>query len=156
MLDQLINVIKDQAVDHFVNKSEVPNEQAEQAAEVTGQSILEGLTEQLKDGNITEITDLLNGRSSDLSSNPMVKNIMENLSGKLGNQFGLENNSAEQAGSVLPGLMENVIGKFMSPKKEDAAFNVNDLVNQVAGDAVKDKMNDMLGDALGNIFGGKK
>ncbi len=152
MLDQIVNLVKDQAVNQFTNNSDVPNEQAEVAATAAGESIFETITEQLSGGNMDAVSGLLTGASGADSSNPLVQGVISNLTSKLTGS-GVDAGAAQSAASgIIPGLMQSVVGKFMSPAQEDSGFDVQSLMNQVAGNAIKDQVTKGIGDALGGMF----
>ncbi|MGB1242629.1 MAG: hypothetical protein ACPG49_08910, partial [Chitinophagales bacterium] len=111
MLDQIIQLAKEQGTAYFKNQTNVPNEQAEQAAATAGESIFEGLKDQLMSGNLSGVTDLLAGNSNMDSSNPIVKQIMGMFTSKLSGQSGITAETAESASQGgIPELLQSVVG----------------------------------------------
>ena len=152
MLDQIVNLVKDQAVSQFTNNSDVPNEQAEVAATAAGESIFETITEQLQGGNMDVVSSLLSGGSSVSGSNPLVQGVISNLTSKLTGS-GADAGAAQSAASgIIPGLMQSVVGKFMSQDQADSGFDVQALMSNMAGNAMKDQLTKGLGNALGGLF----
>lgn len=156
MLDQIVNLVKEQAMSQFINNTEVPNERAEEAAEIAGQSIFEGLKEEVLSGNITKLTGLLSGKV-DTEESGIAEIIKSGLAHQLTSKMGLDaQTTSDAASSVLPGLLEQVIGKFASPKQEDAGFDVASLIQMASGGegGVEDMVKGMIGKKLGDTFGG--
>jgi len=157
MLDQIIELAKQQGTAYFKNQTNVPNEQAEAAAATAGESIFEGLKDQLMSGNLSGVTDLLSGKSNMDGSNPIVKQIMEMFTSKLSGQPDISTETAENASQGgIPELMQSLIGKFMSNDSADNDFDVTALAKSVMGGKMDDVMNDLkgnLGGMLGGLFG---
>ena len=155
MLNQIVNLVKEQAMSQFINQTDVPNEQAEVAAQAAGASIFETITSQISSGNIAGITNLLTGGNSQINvSNPIIQNVMNTLARKLmGN--GISQDTAQSASSsVIPNLMEQVIGKFTSPAKKDAAFDTESLISSVVNSSIQDAVKNQVSKNLGNVLGG--
>ncbi len=155
MLNQIVNLVKEQAMSQFINQTDVPNEQAEVAAQAAGESIFETITSQISSGNIAGITNLLTGGNSQINvSNPIIQNVMNTLARKLmGN--GISQDTAQSASSsVIPNLMEQVIGKFTSPAKKDAAFDTESLISSVVNSSIQDAVKNQVSKNLGNVLGG--
>jgi len=157
MLDQIVGLIKDQAVDHFTNKTDVPNEKAGEAAQAAGESIFDGLKGEVMSGNVEGITGLLSGASggsdnSGLMNNPIAKGIMSNFTGKL-TGLGISSDAASSASSSgIPALLSSVIGKFSSSDSADSAFDVNSLVSMVGKEQGKNMVMDFAKKKLGDLF----
>jgi len=156
MLDQIVNLVKEQAMSQFINQTDVPNEQAEVAAQAAGESIFETITSQISSGNIADITGLLTGGGSgqQSASNPIMAGIMSTLTSKLMGSGVSEQAARSASSNVVPGLMEQVIGKFMSPKQEDAEFNAESLISSVMGNSIQDAVKDQVTKNLGSMLGG--
>ncbi|MGB0929595.1 MAG: hypothetical protein ACPGVB_02380 [Chitinophagales bacterium] len=159
MLDQIINLVKEQGTEYFKKQTNVPDEQAEQAAETAGESIFEGLKEQVLSGNFEGVKDLLSGNSNMDSGNPIVKQIMDMFSSKLSNQSGVTAETAETASEGgIPALLQSVIAKFTSKDSADSDFDVAELAKSVMGDKIEDTVEDLkesIGGMLGGFFGKK-
>lgn len=178
MLEQIINLIKDKAIEQFVNNTDVPNSQAETAAEATGESIFEVLKDQVLKGNISELSELLSGvlgggsaaatndatvgstatgnagtESTGFMSNPIVKAIITKVTEALGQKTDVsQEKAAEASSSVVPNIIQQVIEKFMSPDKTDADFNVNDFIQSVMKEGAKDTITNIAKNVLGGFF----
>lgn len=131
MLDQISELVKQFGGDAIVNNQNVPNEQNDAVMNETSDSILNGLKGMVTNGNISDIAGLLNSGSID-SSNPVVKQLTEQLSGNLGQKFGLSSDAASGvAGGMIPKVLGALIGKAQDPNQP--GFNVSDIVNSIGG-----------------------
>lgn len=132
MLENLINLVKQQAGDAIVNNPAVPNEKNEAAVAVAGESIAGGLQNLLSSGGVNQVLSLFSGNQSVNDTNPAVQavsgNVVQNLMDKLGlNQ--------EQAGSVasglVPGVLNNLVQKTNDPS--DNSFDIQGIFNSLSG-----------------------
>lgn len=131
MLDQLSELVKQYGGEVVINNQQVPNEQNEAVMNETSDSILNGLKGMVANGNISDIAGLLNSGSID-SSNPVVRQLTEQLSGNLGQKFGLSSDAASGvAGNLIPKVLGSLIGKAKDPNQP--GFNVSDIVNAIGG-----------------------
>lgn len=180
MLEQIINLVKDQAAAHFVHNTDVPNEHAETAANAASESILEVIQQQIAGGNMGLIQQLLGvgttgGGNSDIMS-MIIQQATGLLSGKLQNQVGVNAGVADSAaGSLIPTILAAVMDKFRSPAPADSGFDIGSLINMVLGGGNNQPNNQQvqndnnplgglddllggggIGSILGNILGGGK
>lgn len=159
MLDQIINLVKEQGTEYFKKQTNVPNEQAETAAETAGESIFEGLKDQVLSGNLEGVKDLLSGNSNMNSSNPIVKQITDMFVSKLSGKSGISTETAESASQEgIPNLLESVIAKFKSTDSADSGFDVTELAKSIMGDKIEDTVEELkesIGGMLGGFFGKK-
>ncbi|ESU28431.1 hypothetical protein FLJC2902T_17920 [Flavobacterium limnosediminis JC2902] len=133
MLDQISELVKQFGGDAIVNNQSVPNEHNEAVMNETGNSILSGLKNMVAEGNVNDIAGLLKGGTVD-ASNPVVKQLTDQLSGNLGQKFGLSSDTASGvAGSMIPKVLGSLIGKANDPNQP--GFNVSDIVNSLGGNS---------------------
>lgn len=131
MLDQISELVKQFGGDAIVNNQSVPNEHNDAVMNETSNSILSGLKNMVAGGNMSDIAGLLNGGNVD-SSNPVVQKLTEQLSGNLGEKFGLSSDAASGvAGSMIPKVLGSLIGKAQDPNQP--GFNISDIVNSIGG-----------------------
>ncbi len=158
MLDQIIDLVKNQATSHFVNETEVPNEQAENTAAAAGQSIFEQLQEQIQGGNLEAVKNLLSGQE-DGQSGELMQKMKAGFQDKIQN-MGINPETANGAAeNSFPQILQNVIGKFKSQDQADAGFDIQGLMSGVLGDGAQDKLSGLFGGKIGGIVGnlfGKK
>lgn len=165
MLEQIIQLVQQQASDYFVGDAGVPNEQAGAAAQAAGESIFEVIQNQILSGNMGAVQDLLGvGQSGNTpGGNDAMSAIMQQavavLGGKLMNQ-GVSQQAAQSASAnIMPTLMNMVLGSFRSPAPADAGFDVGSLIGLVLGGSGGNQNTQNnnplggLGSILGNILG---
>jgi len=168
MLDDIIKLIKDRATKTFVEKTDVPNDKAEEVAQAAGESIFESLKKEVLEGDLNGVKDVLAGKPLDaIKEQPLVKKMMESLSGKIQEKTGVDKATADEAAEcAVPDLIEEVSEKFASDKEEDAAFDFKSLIKGISENAnQEDLMNtakdylkqadSTFGNLLQNVFGGK-
>lgn len=179
MLEQLLDLVKDQAAGHFVQNTDVPNEQAQVAATAAGESIMEAIQQQIMSGNTDALQGLLGlgqtgqeqGQGNSDMLNVLIQQASSILSGKLQNQVGVSNHVADNAaGGIIPALIQMVMGKFRSQAPSDSGFDIGSLIGMVLGGGgsgnaqggnnplggLSDILGGGLGNVLGNILGGDR
>ncbi len=75
MLDQLVQLVRENAQETVVANPAVPNEQNDAVIGEASHSIAEGLQSALANGNVNEVMGLLNGNSAPDGANPLVNGI---------------------------------------------------------------------------------
>lgn len=176
MLEQIINLVKDQASSYFINNTDVPNDQAEVAANAAGESIMEVIQQQIMGGNMGAIQQLLGVGASNSSAgnSDLLTTILQQasvlLSGKLQNQVGVNAQTADSAaGGLMPLILGAIMDKFRSPAPSDSGFDIGSLIGLVLGGSGQQQqqqqqpvqeennplggLNDLLGGNMGNILG---
>ncbi len=159
MLDQIINLVKEQGTEYFKNQTNVPNAEAEQTAASAGESIFEGLKEQVLSGNLDGVKELLSGDGKLDNNNPIVKQITEAFNSKVSSADGISTEPAQNAAeNGIPALLQSVVGKFMSKEEADSDFDVTELAKSVMSGKAEDTIDNLkegLGGMLGGFFGKK-
>ncbi len=164
MIDQLKDVVTQFTQKEVEGNAGIDNQLAGSVAQETGSSILEGLQSAISGGNISDVMSLAgNGDVNSLSSNPVVKNIIENLTSNLTRKIGLDGaTSSGFAGSIIPQILSSVLGN------KSGGFNITDILGSLTGgngtldqnkdgkigfdDAVAAVKNGNIGDILGDMF----
>lgn len=131
MFDQLTELVKQFGGEAVVNNPAVPNEQNDAVMQEAGGSILSGLKDMVANGNISDLTGMLSGKTPINVNNPVVQQLTEKLTGNLGEKFGL---SSETAGGVASGLIPQILGGLVNKAKDpnQPGFNMNDLVTAIS------------------------
>lgn len=132
MFEQLSNLVKQFGGEAVVNNPAVPNEQNEAVMSEASSSIMDGLKNMVANGNVSDIASMFQGNNAGDSSNPAIKNLIEQVSGNLGSKFGL---SSEASTGVASNLIPQVLGGLVNKAKDpnDSSFNVSDIVNSISG-----------------------
>lgn len=130
MLENLEQLVRDNAQDAIVNNSAVPNEQNEAAIQAASSSIFDTLKEQLSSGNAASIADIFNkGEASENS--PVVQQATSSLTDKLAG-FGINAETAKSIGaSIIPVILGKLANKTNDPN--DSSFNIQDVLGKLAG-----------------------
>lgn len=130
MFDQLTELVKQYGGEAVINNSAVPNDQNDAVMNEASSSIVNGLKNMAANGNLSELAELFQGKTS--GSSPVVKNLIEQVSGNLGSKFGLSNEaSTGVANNLIPQVLESLINKAKDPN--DSSFNIQDIVNSISG-----------------------
>ncbi|MBL7869080.1 MULTISPECIES: hypothetical protein [Flavobacterium] len=132
MLEQLSDLVRQYGNDAVVNNNSVPNELNEGVMDEASTSIFSGLQKIISDGGADQIGQLFQGDNAGSASNPVVKQLTEQLSGNLGEKFGLSSDAASGvAGGLIPKVLGSLIGKAKNPN--DKSFEISDIVNSLSG-----------------------
>lgn len=147
MLDQITKVIEQVSSQEGSSKG-IASDLMGALSKETSDSIISGFKGAVTGGNIGQITDLFQGKTSSIASNPMVlgmiSSLISNLTGKLGLENGVSSNFANAA---VPKALELLVSK--AKDSSDSSFNVTDLVSSLSGGADSKGLLDSLGGALG-------
>ncbi|WP_264523442.1 hypothetical protein [Flavobacterium sp. N502536] len=134
MFEQLTQLVQQYGGDAVVNNSAVPNEHNEAVIQETSSSIFSGLQKIASEGGAEQLAGLFNGTSKLDSSNPVVQQITQQLSGSLGEKFGLSSaDSAGVASSMIPQVLSSLVNKAKDPN--DSSFNISDIISSISGNS---------------------
>jgi hypothetical protein len=149
MLDQLINLVKENAGDAIINNPAIPNQFNESAIGDVASQIMGGLQSHATGGNLQSIVSLFqNGGASGLASNPMVSGIVSSVAQSLASKFGVSGQAAQGiASSLLPTVMNQFINKTNDPN--DNSFDLSSVLRSASGNSGLD-----VGSLLGQVTGG--
>jgi uncharacterized protein YidB (DUF937 family) len=131
MLENLINLVKEQAGDPIVNNPAIPNEKNGEAVQEASHSIVSGLQQALQGGNLQDVMHLFSGNTA-VADNPVTQNIQGGFVQNLMHKFGLD---AAQAGSIasnlIPGVLQKLVHKTNDPN--DSSFDLQGILNGLSG-----------------------
>lgn len=167
MIDQIQQIVSELTEKEVTGNNNISNNLVGDVAKETGSSLMEGLQNAVSGGNMGELMNMFGGTDTNsLTSNPMVKNIIESLTSKLGSNVGLDaGTSSNFASSIIPQIISMVTGKAKS-----GDFNISDILGSLTGgdatkmldqngdgklgidDALSAVKNGNLGDILGGFF----
>lgn len=88
MLEQLLNLVKENAGDAIINNPAIPNERNEEAVSFATDGIINGFKSHLSSGNVGDVLQMLGGKS-DINNNPITNTISNQVAGGLMEKFGL-------------------------------------------------------------------
>lgn len=150
MLEQLLNLVKENAQDAVVNNPEVPNEQNEAIMQEAANSIKGGLQQELAGGGFQNVLKTLGGGGGSVENNPVVNNISGNFIENITKKFGINGGTAKTiAASLIPMVMGKLIHKTNDPN--DNSFGLDDIFSSLTGGKTSG-IN--LGGILSSITGG--
>ena len=143
MLEQLVNLVRENASEAIVKNPAIPDQQNDAAINATANGILESLKGQFTAGNASALTNML--ASNDLSSNPMIGKISEQVGNQLASKFGISNSAAGSiAASLIPTVMNQFAKKTNDPN--DSSFTMDGIMNSLsAKNSIYDKVKDVFG-----------
>ncbi|WP_281635894.1 DUF937 domain-containing protein [Flavobacterium marginilacus] len=131
MFEQLTQLVQQFGQDAVVKNSAVPNEHNEAVMEEAGNSIFSSLQQMASEGGAEKLAGLLQGNNAQDSSNPAVQQITQQLTGSLGEKFGLSSSDAAGvAGSMIPKILGGLVGKANDPND---SFQLTDLIGAISG-----------------------
>ena len=132
MFEQLTQLVQQYGGDAVVNNSAIPNEHNEAVISETSTSIFAGLQKIASEGGGEQLASLFSGNSSIDSSNPVVQQITQQLSGSLGEKFGLTSDtSSGLASSMIPQILGSLVNKAKDPN--DSSFQISDIIGAISG-----------------------
>jgi hypothetical protein len=131
MIENLINLIRDNASELIIDNQAVKNEYNEAAISETGNIIISELKSEVSKLNIVGLTEILKSNGN-LSNNKIILGIITKLSESLSAKFELSNNDAEHISqNLIPAVMNQLITKTHDPN--DDSFNIQGLLSNLGG-----------------------
>lgn len=136
MFEQLIQITKQFGYESVVQNNAIPNEQNEAVINETSSSIFSGLQNIAAEGGVNQMANLFQGNNAQDTSNPVVQKLLHELSGRLGEKFGLsQETAANVAGSLIPKILGSLIGKAKDPN--DSSFQISDIIAAITGNSAQ-------------------
>ena len=152
MLDQILNLVKDQAVSAITNNSQVPEEKKDAAVETTTYAIADGLKSQLTSGNLSNILSMF-GSGAGSSNNALSASLQNSVVSALAEKVGLNKTVATTiAATVVPALISLVSKKHNDPGD---SFDLGSILSSFTGGGDGKKSGGLM-DMIGGLFGGGK
>lgn len=118
MLDQLMDLLKQQGKSSVIENPDIPNEQNNQVLGDAGSSIMSGLQGALAGGGLAQVMRLFgnNGSGAGLLDNPLVRSIMNSFTGKLTSDYNINQSQAsEVSSSLIPQVLSGLSSKSFRP-----------------------------------------
>lgn len=147
MLENLNELVRENAQDAVVNNTAIPNEQNEAVIQAASGSIFDTLKEQLASGNVSALADVFN--SGNAEGSPVAAQAAGSFVDKLSG-LGINVDTAKSvAASIIPSIISKLTQKTNDPN--DSSFNIQDILGKLAGGS--DGKFD-LSDVMGMFTGG--
>lgn len=138
MLDNLLNLVRENANDAIVNNADVPNEHNEAAIQAASSSIVDVLKQQVSSGNLSGLADMFKGGEG---GNAITQQVASTFTDKL-KSFGIDAGTAENlAGSFIPAIIDKFTKKTADPN--DSSFDLGNIVNSISGSDGKFQLSDL-------------
>ncbi|MCZ4245188.1 DUF937 domain-containing protein [Pedobacter punctiformis] len=147
MLENLNELVRENAQDAVVNNSAIPNEHNEAVIQAASSSIFDTLKDKLTSGDIGSLTDIFKGGNAEGSA------VANQASGSFIDKLGSLGISGDTAKSIAAAIIPVIISKFTQKTNDpnDSSFNIQDVVGKLAGGADgKFDLTDVIGMITGN------
>ncbi|MBC5864012.1 DUF937 domain-containing protein [Flavobacterium turcicum] len=132
MLDQLTQLAKQFGLESVVNNNAIPNEQNDAVIQEASGSIFAGLQKIASEGGVEQLASLFQGNNAQNASNPVVQKLTEQLTGSLGQKFGINSETAAGvAGNLIPQILGSLVNKAKDPN--DSSFQISDIIAAISG-----------------------
>ena len=133
MFEQLTQLVQQFGQQDVVDNAAVPNEHNEAVLTQASTSILDGLKNVAAQNGGTEmLAKLFEGNNAADASNPVVAMITNQLSGSLGQKFGLDNAaSSGVAASLIPKVLGALVGGAKDPN--NSQIKIDDVIGAITG-----------------------
>jgi hypothetical protein len=132
MVENLNNLVKQNAETSIINNTAIPNEQNEEAVQEASIAIEDSLKKSLSAGNVKEVANLFNGSGDNVNANPVTQHATGNFIERLQSKFGLNvNQAANVANNLIPTVLKKLVQKTADPS--DSSFNLQKIFNEVSG-----------------------
>ncbi|MBS1730334.1 MAG: hypothetical protein JSS67_06095 [Bacteroidetes bacterium] len=131
MLEQLTDLIRNQAGNAIINNNAIPNEKNNEAINLASNSVLSGIQQAISDGKIKDLLSMFSGKQ-EVTQNAVAQNIQNGFQEQLQNQFGLEQSQASgMASGLIPDVLKNLVHKTNDPN--DSQFDLQGIFNKLTG-----------------------
>lgn len=149
MFEQLTQLAQQFGVESVVKNKAVPNEHNEAVMTEASSSIFSGLQKIVSEGGADQLAGLFQGNNAQDSSNPVVQKLTEQLTGNLGEKFGINSETASGvAGSLIPQILGSLVNKAKDPN--DSSFQISDVIAAISGNSAQ---NSVIMDAISKYGG---
>lgn len=136
MFEQLTQLAQQFGVESVVKNQAVPNEHNEAVMSEASNSIFSGLQKIVAEGGADQLAGLFQGNNAQNSSNPVIQQLTEQLTGNLGEKFGISNETASSvAGSLIPQILGSLVNKAKDPN--DSSFQISDVIAAISGNSAQ-------------------
>ncbi len=136
MLDNLINLVKENAQNIVVNNPNIPNDNNNDVINETGSTIIDELKNAVSQGNFSSVMDIFSNKEGILE-NPVVGNIINSLTDTLKSKFDIDGGEANNVASrLVPEVVNHMATKTNEPI--DNGFDLQDILNNVGANSLGD------------------
>jgi len=149
MLNQILEIVKQNAGDAIIKNPEVPNAKNNQAIKIASDSLFKGLKSQAASGNLNNVLDVFKG-GGNVSSNPIMAGLTSNVANELSKKLGINQAAAT---SIVSQLIPLVLGQLSRKTNDpnDKSIDLQSITKVLSG---KGGLGSVLG-SLGGLMGKK-
>lgn len=146
MLDDILKLVKQEVLPAITNNAEVPSDKKDAVIETTTSTIVDGLKKQFTPDNLSAITNLFSGDTSEGSN--IVSGLQSSVVNALSEKVGLNKDVANNiASAVIPAIIGLFSKKVNDP--EDKGFNIESIIGALSGGKGSSGLLGMLGGLFG-------
>ena len=132
MLENLLDLIKQNAGSAIVNNPAIPDQHNDAAISEAGNSIMDGLKKMISSGNTQDVVSLFNHQGGDIANQPAVQQISGGFIQNLMSKFGLgEGVASGIAASLIPMVMQKLVHQTNDPN--NSSFNIQSIIGSLVG-----------------------
>lgn len=132
MLDQLTQLVQQYGDNAVVKNAAIPNEMNDAVLKETENSLFSGLQKMASGGQFEQLAGLFQGNNAGSASNPVVQQLVNQVSGSLGEKLGINGQAANGvASNMIPQILGSLVGKAKDPNEK--GFEISDLVGAISG-----------------------
>lgn len=132
MLENLLNLVQQNAQEDVVNNPQIPNEHNNSVMQDVAGSIMSGLGSQLASGNLQGVLGMFSGGGNNVSSNPIVTSIVSSAAGSIASKYGI---NPQIASSIVASLVPKVMSSFAAQTADpnNSNFDANGILSALTG-----------------------
>jgi hypothetical protein len=132
MIENLDNLVKQNADAAIINNPAIPNEKNEEVVKEASTAIENSLKTSLSGGNVKEVANLFTGTGENVTTNPVTQQATGNFMDRLQSRFGLNvQQAANVANNLIPTVLKRLVQKTSDPA--DKSFDLQKIFNEVSG-----------------------
>ncbi len=132
MLDQLTQLVQQYGDNAVVKNAAIPNEMNDAVLKETENSLFSGLQKMASGGQFEQLAGLFQGNNAGSASNPVVQQLVNQVSDSLGEKLGIDGQAANGvASNMIPQILGSLVGKAKDPNEK--GFEISDLVGAISG-----------------------
>ena len=144
MLDNIMDMVKDQIGGDLMSKFGLDSSQKDEAINITKDTISETVSKEATGGGLSGLMNLFSSNDNTEEGNSMLNNITSTLSSQFSSKLGVD---SEKSSGITSMIMEKVTSLFGDKLGKD--FEIGDLMGMIGGGK---GMGGMLG-KIGGLFG---
>jgi len=132
MLENLLDLIKQNAGSAIIDNPAIPNQHNEAAITEAGSSIMDGLKNMIASGNVKDVASLFNNQGGDIANHPAAQQIQGGFIQNLMGKFGLNEGAASGiAASLIPMVLQKLVHQTNDPNNSN--FNIQNIIGSLTG-----------------------